>query len=107
MMNPERSGFDELERQGHDFAETERTLKAEIEDGYNPDPGVTIEKVGLEGSYPDTVLYLIFRSAKRPGHRFRYDYPLWVDHPSDAATAVIMSNFEEAVIFELDKFEPL
>jgi hypothetical protein len=26
-------------------------LEAEIEAGYNPDPGVTIETVGLEGSY--------------------------------------------------------
>jgi hypothetical protein len=100
-------GFDDFERQGFDFRKHERQLKAEIEEGYRPEPGVAVEEVGLQGSYPDTVLFLIFRSERRPGHRFRYEFQLWDEHPSNASTSVIVTNFEEAVVFQLHRFKPV
>jgi hypothetical protein len=91
----------------HNFEKHERRLKAEIDEEYRPEPGIVIEGVGLQGSYPNTVLFLIFRSERRPGHRFRYEYGLWDEHTSNASASVIMTNFEEAVSLHLHRFEPL
>jgi hypothetical protein len=103
---PYAEDYARLEREGHDFAEHERELKADIEERYYPTPGVTIQEVHLQGSYPETVLILLFRTDKRPGQRLRWEWPVWEDHVSSACVAVAMANFEETLAVAPDSFRP-